>query len=387
MSPSPRTQAWLALPAFVAMGSFQSAHAAIETLNKLKITEVVQSVNVIDATSKRQKPAQQNETFSVPDLLSTGPNSRAEMVAADGTITRVGANTVFSFSADKREVNLQKGCVLFHSPTGKGGGTIRSASASAAVLGTSIIVTATQDGGFKLLVLEGKAKASLANGRTMSLTAGQLTFVMPGSRDFGPVFAFRLQEQVGGSNLVKGFKAPLGSLPKIQMATLTQERKIVAGKMEPTRMRILDTKMMNDGPLNPLQIRGDTAVTGLSSALQTNVLASGPVDPRFLFAFPGRGLPDALRGLMGSFIDDERMRMEELKYGVFAGNDITLNGEPRIQERLQEKFGPLDKIFITARNSFTANGLNAGDAQFSAPLARSLSGLRGSSMASWVSYL
>ncbi len=70
---------------------------------------------------------------------------------------RVGANAVFSFGKDSRTLNLERGSLLLHSPTGKGGGSIVTNSATASVVGTTIIVTATSNGGFKLLVLEGVA--------------------------------------------------------------------------------------------------------------------------------------------------------------------------------------------------------------------------------------
>ncbi len=251
MTLSKTRKAWLTLPAFVALGSISAVHAAGEPLNSLKITEVVQKVDVISAASKKQTAAQRNGTFNVPDLLTTGADSRAEMVAADGTVTRVGSNTIFSFSADKREARLEKGSVLFNSPTGKGGGVIRSASASAAVLGTSIIVTATKNGGFKLLVLEGKAKATLPNGKSTSLEAGQLSFVMPGSTGFGPVIEFRLMNQVATSNLVRGFKAPLPSLGKITAATKRQEKKIAQGGAEAT------TEMVESPAIYSPRIRMD----------------------------------------------------------------------------------------------------------------------------------
>lgn len=239
-----RKHACLTLPAFVVLGGLQSVSAA-ENLNSLKITEVVQSVDVISAASKAQKAAKKNSAFNVPDILKTGADSRAEMVAADGTVTRVGSNTVFSFSPDKREVNLEKGSVLFNSPTGKGGGTIRSAGASASVLGTTIIVTATKNGGFKLLVLEGTAKATLPNGKSASLEAGQLSFILPGSTAFGPVIEFRLNSQVASSNLVRGFRAPLPSLSKITAATKRQEKKIASGEAEATTQSVESLPIMS----------------------------------------------------------------------------------------------------------------------------------------------
>lgn len=232
--------AWI-LSALAGLGVKTPAHA-VESLNSLKITEVVEKVDVLDATSKRQKAARVNERFNVPDFLTTGVNSRAEMVAADGTVTRVGSNTTFSFSPSKREINLEKGSLLFHSPTGKGGGVIRSGSASAAVLGTTIMVAATTDGGFKMMVLEGVARATLANGSVSSVNAGQLVYILPGGKSFAPVTGFRLQSQVAGSALVQGFKTPLQSLGRIADFTNRQEKKIETGKAVVSPNKAEDSK-------------------------------------------------------------------------------------------------------------------------------------------------
>ena len=223
-----------------------------ENFTTMKFTEVVEKVTVIDPVSEKAKPASVNQMFKVTDQVSTGMNSRAELTAADGTVTRVGANTVFAFSADKREVNLQKGSVLFHSPPGKGGGVIRSEGAQAAVMGTTLIVTATANKGFKLLVLEGKAKATLPSGNSITVAAGQLTVVAPGKADFGPVLNFRLKEQVAGSALVKGFHAPLASERKVMDSVERQERMIASGRAEPTNMRVRGDQLFDEsGPPPP----------------------------------------------------------------------------------------------------------------------------------------
>ncbi len=242
--------------------AFSAAAAGPENFTKLRFTEVIENVTVLEARSEKSKPATLNSVLNVPDRVATGPNSRAELLAPDGTVTRVGANTVFSFSAEKREVNLQKGSVLFHSPTGKGGGIIRTNGAQAAVMGTTLIVTATSGGGFKLLVLEGKAKATLANGSSVDVTAGQLTLVEPDRPTFGPVLNFRLKEQVAGSALLKGFQTPVASEKKVLSSVERQERMIEKGRAEPTRFRVRGDKLVEGGEQPPPQkerfVRGDT---------------------------------------------------------------------------------------------------------------------------------
>ena len=222
-------------PKIILIGFFCACLPAFAApLTESTFTEIVKDVNVVAATSKAAQPATVNELVKAPDLVRTGPESRAELTAADQTITRVGANTVFSFEPTGRNLNLEKGNVLFHSPAGKGGGSIRSGGAAAAVLGTTLIVSSTGDGGFKVILLEGKGTVTLPNGKTTALKAGQLVFVLPGQTDFGQVLNINLGRLVGGSQLVHGFSNPLPSLHLIQAAIDAQNKQLKNGQLKDT---------------------------------------------------------------------------------------------------------------------------------------------------------
>jgi hypothetical protein len=267
MHPQPRTaaQIWLAVlrleryqqlspmkPKLLLIGWLcicASAFAA--PLTQSTFTEIVKDVNVVAATTKAAQPATVNELVKAPDLVRTGPESRAELTATDQTITRVGANTVFSFEPTGRDMNLEKGNVLFHSPAGKGGGTIRSGGAAAAVLGTTLIVSSTGDGGFKVILLEGKGSVTLPNGKSTTLNAGQLVFVLPGQTDFGPVLDINLQKLVAGSQLVNGFTHPLPSMPLIRQAINKQTDAIARGSMEDTGLSPEDSAKKHDPTKSP----------------------------------------------------------------------------------------------------------------------------------------
>ena len=72
-----------------------SMHAA--PISQSVFTDVVKDVNVLAAPTKATIPAKVNAEVKAPDLVRTGADSRAELTAPDQTITRIGANTVFSF--------------------------------------------------------------------------------------------------------------------------------------------------------------------------------------------------------------------------------------------------------------------------------------------------
>jgi hypothetical protein len=196
------------------------------------ITEVVNDVKILDPQSLHGAAAHPNGIFKTPQIMQTGPESRSEMVAEDQTITRVGADTLFSFEPKERTINLRQGSILFQSPTGKGGGVIRTESATAAVLGTTIIVVATRDGGFKILVLEGTAQVTMPNGSRRIVHGGQLVVVKPGSNQLGPVLDFLLADEIESSRLVTGFNDQLPSWPKIQKTILKQNQEIALGEFQ-----------------------------------------------------------------------------------------------------------------------------------------------------------
>jgi hypothetical protein len=196
-------------------------------LKQSKFTQVVNNVEIITA-DKALHPAAINDIFSMPDVLRTGPDSRAELEATDGTITRVGANTIFSFEPASRTIKLEQGSLLFHSPHGKGGGTIQTGSATASVIGTTIIVTCTPNGGFKLLDLEGQAEVRYLDGLKQTLEPGQMSFILPGG-SVSPIVVFRLDTETKGSALVSGFNTPLDSTSKINSEITHQLLQILNG--------------------------------------------------------------------------------------------------------------------------------------------------------------
>src|SRR6266567_4738935 len=219
------------LSAFLA-GCMQLADAA--PLTESTVTEIIKEVNLLPAGAAAATQAKLKDVVKAPDRVRTGAESRTELTAPDNTITRIGANTVFSFEAKDRVLNLEKGSLLFHSPKGAGGGTIKSGGASAAVLGTTLVVSATPDGGFKVILLEGRGRVVLPNGRSAGLHAGQMVYVLPGDKGFSGVLEINLAKLVAGSLLLTGFSHELPSAQLIQAAVNAQNQKLAKRRVEDT---------------------------------------------------------------------------------------------------------------------------------------------------------
>jgi hypothetical protein len=264
-------------------------------LKQSKVTQVVNEVQIISAGDQSKKIAVVNDIFSMPDILRTGTASRAELVAPDETITRVGANTMFSFDPANRTIDLKQGSLLFHAPHGKGGGTIHTGSATASVLGTTLIVTTTPNGGLKVLDLEGAVEVKFLNGLKQRLNPGQMTFILPGGGQLAPIIIFRLDELTRSSLLVKGFNQPLDSLPLIQNQIEKQQKLIQSGKVtdtglyagndaSPNQVAVLDPNTVNLHNQNPLLAAAISSDATISQPSLTD--ASIPTPPNHVFADP-----------------------------------------------------------------------------------------------------
>ena len=250
-------------------------------LKESTFTQVVNDVSVITLPAQAAKTARVHDLVQAPEVVRTGAKSRAELKAPDQTLTRVGANSVFSFEGAGRDMKLEQGSVLFHSPKGKGGGTIKTGGASAAVLGTTVIVVATRDGGFKTIVLEGRGRVRLANGKSVDLQAGQLVFVLPGGNDFGPVLTINLGRLVAGSNLVRGFTDDLPSFGEIERAIAAQDRRIASGKAEDTNYLVGDSATRDDVKVldantQERALRDEALLNAFQLALQQDAVIDQP---------------------------------------------------------------------------------------------------------------
>jgi len=263
---------------WIAVFATLSVSAQCAPIQTLVFTETVKDVTIVNPSTNKSFPAKVGDTYTPPSVIKTGTDSRCELVAEDKTVTRIGSNSLFSLQANSRDINLERGSVLFHSPTGKGGGTIRSAGATASVLGTTLIVGANPSGGFKTMLLEGHGQIATPGDSPLTINAGQLSFAMPGQKPSKPL-TFELSKQVSTSKLITGFSKPVASIAKIDAAIAKQQAKIAKGTLDNTGLEI------GDKPDTAYKI-DNTIIQVIQQEIQKpqEIASRDKLDPRYIAA-------------------------------------------------------------------------------------------------------
>jgi len=123
--------------ALLALAGVSSALAqSKEPYTQATLTRLQNKVSFGDAAGRPRRPAETGDVIKASTYLLTETDSRAELKYPDGSIVRIGQNTVFTFEADTRTLSLEHGSLVFYIPKGHGGGTIRTGSLTASITGT-----------------------------------------------------------------------------------------------------------------------------------------------------------------------------------------------------------------------------------------------------------
>ena len=209
-----------------------SANAA--QLKEARVTQVIKDVKLLP-TQAAPRPAAVTDEVRDGTAVRTGVESRAELTFTDQTLTRLGANTIFSFNEGTRVMNLGGGAMLFQVPKGAGGATIKTAAITAAITGTTGIgefhpaTAANPHPVIKWFCLEGTIHLLLTNGsgQSVELKPGQVE-VTDGTSLPQPL-NFDIATLVNTSLFFTSYDTPVASLPLIQLEEQKQLDLKIAG--------------------------------------------------------------------------------------------------------------------------------------------------------------
>ncbi len=181
-----------------------------------RVTQIIREVNLLP-TNSDPRAAALNDKVSEDTGVRTGGESRSELTFPDLTITRLGANTIFSFTKSGRTATVDSGSILLRVPKDSGGGSIRSSAVTVAITGTTVIFEKNSDGQSTLITLEGTARVALNTkpNEWRKVRAGEKLDVPPGADVLPMVEKVDLDELMRTHPLIVDFK-PLPSEPLIR---------------------------------------------------------------------------------------------------------------------------------------------------------------------------
>ncbi|PYK79709.1 MAG: hypothetical protein DME37_08195 [Verrucomicrobia bacterium] len=216
-----------------------STHQTIAgPLTSAEVTKIINRVSVIDP-AKGGHPATVRDVIKDDLGLQTGAKSRSELLFQDNTLTRIGAETFFSFKTGTRDMTLEKGSMLLQVPKGLGGAKIHTAAVTAAITGTTIMMEYSPGKYLKVLVLEGSLRLSRNGsfGDSVVLHPGQMVIMRPDAKKIPDPIDVDLAEIVKTSTLVNFPGGDiLPSMSLIQAAISDQAKEVAKGTLVPTNL-------------------------------------------------------------------------------------------------------------------------------------------------------
>jgi mannose-6-phosphate isomerase-like protein (cupin superfamily) len=190
---------WLILPVGVGAAAEKS---------DARVTQIVHDVRVLPSKASA-RPATINETVTQGTGVRTGSDSRAELTFTDLSLTRLGANTVFSFDPGARTLNLTSGAALICVPPDAGSVRVIAPAVTAAISGGVAMAETHKDSFIKVIIIEGQGVVTIKkSGKSVTLHSGQMIVLPPGAKDFGKIHNINLKKLTDKSLLVKFAKLP-----------------------------------------------------------------------------------------------------------------------------------------------------------------------------------
>jgi hypothetical protein len=210
---------------------------------EFKDAEITTLKNIVEHDAGQgAAPAKVSEMIRENSKVTTAAASMAELTFGDSSITRIGANSVFSFQSKERLVKLDKGTALIHATPGNGGATVDCGGVTAAVSGSTFMASRSATGGavFVLLESSGSLKVTTPGGQTATILPGQAASTGTGPKSAIQVFDVDVKKVMETTPLVGGFKE-LPSQAEINVVSEKQQAMIREGKIEALGVEVVAT--------------------------------------------------------------------------------------------------------------------------------------------------
>ena len=246
---------------------------------EFKDAEITTLKNIVEHDAGQgPTPAKVSEKIGENSKVTTAAASMAELTFGDSSITRIGANSVFSFQSKERLVKLDKGTALIHATPGNGGATVDCGGVTAAVSGSTFMASRSATGGavFVLLESSGSLKVTTPGGQTAVIMPGQAASTGTGAKSGIQVFDVDVKKVMDTTPLVQGFKKELPSQAEINVVSEKQQSMIRDGKIEVLGVEVVATGQDGDLLVGAPRERPEPGAGGDGLDINTAAGGEGP---------------------------------------------------------------------------------------------------------------
>jgi hypothetical protein len=246
---------------------------------EFKDAEITTLKNIVEHDAGQgAAPAKVSEKISENSKVTTAAASMAELTFGDSSITRIGANSVFSFQSKERLVKLDQGTALIHATPGNGGATVDCGGVTAAVSGSTFMASRSATGGavFVLLESSGSLKVTTPGGQTVTILPGQAASTGTGPKSAIQVFDVDVKKVMETTPLVQGFKKELPSQAEINVVSEKQQSMIREGKIEVLGVEVVATGQDGDLLVGAPRERPEPGAGGDGLDINTAAGGDGP---------------------------------------------------------------------------------------------------------------
>ncbi len=205
-------------------------------LQEARVSQVIQDVRLLEAHAAPHAAAV-NDKVTNGSAVSTGVESRAELTFNDLTITRLGANTIFSFTAGARQAELTQGAILLQVPPNAPPVRANTTAVTVAVMGGTALLSTGPPA--KFMVLEGTGTIYPLGHPEKAVTVRGGEMVIAEGGHVSKPDKFDVKLVLATSALVVDF-APLSNLPLILTVANQQaaEQQVVVSNPPPYKSMI-----------------------------------------------------------------------------------------------------------------------------------------------------
>jgi hypothetical protein len=174
------------------------------------------------------------QEFSPGETVTMGERARFELTGSDAARWRLGSRTVFQLH--KAGARLLAGTALAMVPE-KAKWTVETFGSQIRLGEGTWILQAVENEGVKVICLDGPAQVETDVAKDPSspgtltpvvvrLKPGELIFIRPGARGFGPLVTIYLEELLATSRLVGSYAKPLPQLTRMRNLGIAQREQL-----------------------------------------------------------------------------------------------------------------------------------------------------------------